>query len=203
MASPSTPVTVPPSTRSRWCECALSRIQSSSWWMPPDAPTPFGAGFRGGRACVDGPLGARGETREFCFGAVAVVCPACLLRRVPLAQMGSAIHSQTEERPCWPPPYTGSVDRRTDRSASFPSSPAPAADERSGGGRPGPVDVAARHHGPYDPGHLVGQSHRGELARLAAQQVEQPLRGGWAPRWPLARGLDPRVGMLDDRGRPE
>ena len=142
---------------------------------------------------VDGPLGARGQTREFCCGAVAVVCPACLSRQLPLAQMGSAIHSQTEERPCWPPPYTGFVDRRTDRSASFPSSPAPAADKRSGRRRRWPVGLPACHHGPHDAGHFVGPSHGGELARLAAQQVQQPWRGGWPTR----------PGMLDDRRRAQ
>src|SRR2546423_2189079 len=104
--------------------------------------------------------------------------------------MGSAIHSQTDERPCWPPPYTGYVDPRTDRSASFPSSPAPAADERSGRRR-WPVGLPARHHGPDNAGHLVGQSHGRQLARLVAEQVEQPLGGG-RPPW---------LGVLDNGGR--
>ncbi len=38
--------------------------------------------------------GVRGE--KSC-GAVAIVCPACLSRHPPLAQMGSAIRSQTEQ----------------------------------------------------------------------------------------------------------
>src|SRR5271170_3830768 len=62
-------------------------------------------------------------------GLRSCVRPVCCGPR-PLAQMGSAIHAQTEKRPCWPPPYTGFVDRRTDRSASFLSSPATGADER-------------------------------------------------------------------------
>jgi len=83
-------------------------------------------------SCVDGSLGARGEVRRSCCSTVAVVCPAGLSRHRPLAQMGFAIRSQPDERPWRPPPYTGFADRRTDRSASFPSSPALAAEERSG-----------------------------------------------------------------------
>ena len=59
-----------------------------------------------------------------------------------------------------------------------------------GGGRPRPVGLLARHHGPHDTGRLDGQSHRRELARLATQQVEQPRRGGWPTR----------LGVLDDGG---
>jgi hypothetical protein len=87
------------------------------------------------RACVDGVLGARGVAKELCCGAVAVLCPACLSRPVPLAQMGSAIRSQTEQRPCRPPPYAGWADRRTDRSASPHSSPASAAESGQSAGR--------------------------------------------------------------------
>jgi hypothetical protein len=36
----------------------------------------------------------------------------------------------------------------------------------SGGDRLTPIRFPARHHGPDNPGHLVGQSDRGELARL-------------------------------------
>jgi hypothetical protein len=111
-------------------------------------------GLDEGAAIRERPSGCKGVGKEFRSGAVAVVCPACLLRPRPLAQMGSAIHSQTDERPCWPPPYTGCADRRTDRSASSPLSPAPAADERLGGGRPRPVGLPARHHGPHDSGCL-------------------------------------------------
>jgi hypothetical protein len=50
----------------------------------------------------------QGVGRENPAGAVAVVCPTCLVRPLPLAQMGSAIRSQTDERPCRPPPDTGS-----------------------------------------------------------------------------------------------
>ena len=135
------------------------------------------------RACVDGPVGARGEARE--SDAVRLrscVRPVCR-GTMPLAQMGSAIRSQTEERPCWPPPYTGCADRRTDRSASFPCEPCTRGRRGSGSSRPGPVGLPARHHGPDDAGRLVGQSHRRELARLAAEQAQQPRRGGWPAGW--------------------
>lgn len=61
----------------------------------------------------------------------AVVSAACLSRHPPLAEMGFAIRSQTEERPCRPSPCTGCADRRSDRSASSPASPAPAANRAS------------------------------------------------------------------------
>jgi hypothetical protein len=46
-----------------------------------------------------------------------------------------------------------------------------------GGDRLTPIRIPARHHGPDDPGHLVGQSDRGELARLTLQQLQKPRRG--------------------------
>jgi hypothetical protein len=46
-----------------------------------------------------------------------------------------------------------------------------------------PPRLAIRHHGPRRAGHLVGQSHRRELARSAFQQLQQPRRGGLAA-WP-------------------
>ena len=80
-----------------------------------------GCGDSTSRACVDGPVGARvsGKRNSDAVRLRSCVRPVCRGRR-PLAQMGSVIHSQTDERPCWPPPYTGYVDPRTDRSASFP-----------------------------------------------------------------------------------
>src|SRR5829696_7910274 len=53
------------------------------------------------------------------------------------------------------------------------------------------VDLAAGHYGPDDAGHLVGQSDGDELARLAAEQLTQPLAGQ------LAVGAG---GMADHRG---
>jgi hypothetical protein len=53
----------------------------------------------------------------------------------------------------------------------------------SGGDRLTPIRFAARHHGPDDPGHLVGQSDRGELARFTLQQLQKPRRGGFAARF--------------------
>jgi hypothetical protein len=46
------------------------------------------------------------------------------------------------------------------------------------------IDFAARHHGPDDPGHLVSQSNRHDLPRLALQQFHHPCIGtssGLAP----------------------
>jgi hypothetical protein len=81
------------------------------------------------KVCVDGPLGARGERRKTL---------RCGLRSCvrPVSAAGAAgpdgFHdpAPTDERPWRPPPYTGFADRRTERSASSPLSPAPAADER-------------------------------------------------------------------------
>ena len=134
---------------------------------------------------MDGPLGARGEAKKSC-GAVAVVRPACWYGRcrwprwVPRSAPNGTVTLAAAT-------LQGCTNRRTDR---LPLSPAPAANERSGGGRPRLVGQLARHHGPHDTGRLDGQSHRRELARLAAQQVEQPRRGGWPTR----------LGVLDDRG---
>ena len=52
------------------------------------------------RACVDGPLDARGLRQKNSDPVRLRSCvrPVCAASR-PLAQMGSAIHSQTEERP--------------------------------------------------------------------------------------------------------
>src|SRR6476659_8298981 len=52
----------------------------------------------------------------------------------------------------------------------------------SAGDRQTPIRFATRHHGPDDPGHLVGQSDGGELARLALQRLQQPRRGDFAAR---------------------
>lgn len=97
-----------------------------------------------------------------------------------LAQMGSAAHTRTEQRPCWPPPYAGSVDRRLDRSSSSPlcalhlrhdgrarqpwlRRPAWAA------GRPPRSSSWPTRWGPR-----VGQGDGGELGLPALQQGQQP-----------------------------
>ena len=47
-----------------------------------------------------------------------------------------------------------------------------------------PIRFPGRHHGPHDAGHLVGQSHRREFARLALQQGQQPRpRRSCSPAW--------------------
>jgi hypothetical protein len=49
-----------------------------------------------------------------------------------------------------------------------PSAPA----RGSGGYQRTPIRFTTRHHGPDDPGHLVGQSDRRDLARPALQQLQ-------------------------------
>src|SRR5665213_1423200 len=67
--------------------------------------------------------------------------------------------------------FCGSSDRPI---SIFSLKPFTSANERSGGDRVPPICLTARHHGPEYAGHLVGQSHRHQLARLAAQQIQQP-----------------------------
>ena len=66
-------------------------------------------------------------------------------------------------------PFVGSTDRHLLLSL-LPPWHRP----RSGCCRLPPVCLAARHHRPDDPGGLVGQSDRRDLARPALQQLQQP-----------------------------
>ncbi len=52
-----------------------------------------------GLACVDGPSDAREKMRIMTGGSIAIMCPAFIdAAPWPLAQMGSAIHTQTKMR---------------------------------------------------------------------------------------------------------
>src|SRR5215218_2021024 len=54
-----------------------------------------------------------------------------------------------------------------------------------------PVDLAAGHHSPGNASHFVGQNDGNDLARLAAEQLTQPLAGRFAAAL---------AGMPDHRG---
>jgi hypothetical protein len=135
--------------------------------------------------------------------SIAVMCPAlCLRSDRPLAQMGCAdrvpnIFAMSEHH--WVPrgvPILGSTDRHL---AGFLAS-ARVGRAVSGSGllRPA-IDLAAHHHGPERPGHLVGQRHGRELLRPPRQQIDQPGRlparrgeadhGGCAEHQELAQTL--------------
>ncbi len=45
-----------------------------------------------------------------------------------------------------------------------------------------PVGLAAGHHGPGGPRHFVRQRDRGQLARPALEQLQQPVRGQFVAR---------------------
>ena len=81
-------------------------------------------------------------------------------------------------------PIVGPTDQHLFRRAL-----APAADERSSGGRPGPVGRPARHHGPHDAGRLVRQSHRrANFPSLAGIHLTLPAeRAGPLPLPPEGR----------------
>ena len=57
----------------------------------------------------------------------------------------------------------------------FAFNPSTPARGLGGGDRLTPICFPVRHHGPDDPGHLVSQSNRHELARLALQQFQKPF----------------------------
>jgi hypothetical protein len=119
---------------------------------------------------------AQGETKE---NPDAVLLRSCVrsplsrgqapfVRPAPLARMGSAIPSQTDERPvpaATLPGFCGSSDRPI---SIFSFSPSLAADARSGGGRRWPVGLAARHHGPHDAGRPRPAPGQALLAKATA-----------------------------------
>ena len=100
------------------------------------------------------------------------MCPAFDAGACPLAQMGSANDIQTIGRLVIATGINGlsSLVGSTDSHLLLALEPSASA-RGSGGDRLTPIRFATRHHGPDDPGHLVGQSDRGELARLALQQL--------------------------------
>ena len=155
-------------------------------------------------SCMDGPSGARGLLLNLANGATAVMCSAFDAARWPLAQMGSANETTTKLRPrpaiaCIG--FTRSSDRPIIISCSSSCTLALAIRLRGHGnsGRPygdgllASIRFPGRHHGPRDAGHLVGQSHRRDLARLALQQCKQPSRSALAP-W---------LGVADHRHRAD
>ena len=90
----------------------------------------------------------------------------------PLAQMGSASNIQTTARLVIAIGINGfccSSVRPIIIFCLLLKPPTPACGSASD--RLAPIRFPARHHGPDNPGHLVGQSHRRELARLALQQL--------------------------------
>ena len=128
------------------------------------------------RSCVDGPRSARGVERVFDQNGECGHVSGLLVRPVPLAQMGSATCSQTRMRG-WIPPDRDGFCRSSARPMVISHLSALAllaSTNGSGRSRRAPEGFSARHHGPGDPGHLVGQGDRRELARPALQQFQQP-----------------------------
>ena len=126
-----------------------------------------------GAPCVDGPLGSSRNLQD----STAVRKRSCV-RPVyaaswPLAQMGSANDIQTHLRRTFASGAHGFC-RSSVRPiviscyALKPSAPA----RGSGGYRLPPIRFTTRHHGPDDPGHLVGQSNSRDLPRPALQQLQ-------------------------------
>src|SRR5271168_2295255 len=105
-------------------------------------------------ACVDGPLDAREKARSLTGGSIAIMCPALSTRPYPLAQMGSAIQTQTLRRLRKPVHQAGSLDRRFDRSSSH-SALSPRHQRAIQAARLMPLGRDARYLGPYQSGHLV------------------------------------------------
>ena len=100
----------------------------------------------------------------------------------PLAQMGSASDLQTTGRHVIATGKSG-VRRSSVRPIAiscFALKPSAAA-RGSSGDRRTPIRFSTRHHRPDNPGHLVGQSHRRELARLAFQQLQSHAEADWRP----------------------
>jgi hypothetical protein len=170
--------------------------------MSPDAP-----GYRRGSlvkamiAYVDGPHLAR-RFGHSSIGSLAFICPACVValaherwpRWVPPPEF------QTDVRPCGATTIYG-VSRDLDRSIT----PSPChlarsvigsareraiglsgsscrAEDLSGPARTNSnalrcIALARHHEFPGDPGDLVGQGDRGQLWRLALEQLQQPGRG--------------------------
>ena len=83
------------------------------------------------------------------------MCPAFDAGAFPLAQMGSTSDIQTKR--------IVSLVGSTDRHLLLAIEP-PTAACGLGGVRLTLIGFTTRRHGPDDPGHLVGQSDRGELA---------------------------------------
>jgi hypothetical protein len=104
------------------------------------------------------------------------------VRSMTAAQMVSASEPSTRlRRHDAPVEGTGYLARGFDQLPCSAIAPSPETASLSGRRRPVPVRLSARHHGPHDTGHLVGQGHRHQLARPALQQAQQPLAG---QRWP-------------------
>jgi hypothetical protein len=97
----------------------------------------------------------------------------------PLAQMGSASDIQTTGRPIIATGINGFClsSVRPIVISCLPLNPRQP--RVSGCDRRTPIRFPTRHHGPDNPGCLVGQGHCGELARFALQQLQQPRRGGF------------------------
>jgi len=114
------------------------------------------------------------------IGAIAVMCPAYVLRHVAAGPDG--FREQPPNRPAALSavgghgvlPFVGPPDHHLPFLSALLHLRRGRLGGLWGGQYRTPVGRAARHHGPDDPGHLVGQSDRRELARLAPQQFQQP-----------------------------
>ena len=130
-----------------------------------------------------GPGVQRMTAQRLMTARCAVMCPACLRgacrwpRRVPRSGPKQA---RGVSAPVTQTGFAGSSDRPIIISSRHTCTPG--IDDRSGSSRErgSPIRLAGRHHGPRDAGHLVGQSHRGQLARPALQKGRQPGRPGLA-----------------------
>jgi hypothetical protein len=121
------------------------------------------------------PSGFKGSVcRKLVAGTSAVMCPALRCGNKTAAQMASASKPSTRlRRRHAPSDGPGCLARRFDRSPSSAVALSPSMASGSAH-RLWPVSFAARHHGPHDTGHLVGQRHGGDLARPALHQSLQP-----------------------------
>jgi hypothetical protein len=133
--------------------------------------------------CVDGPLNARVLCENVLIWCESGRVSGLLARHrgrwprwVPRSTPKRAcdLEGRHPTRVLW---IVGSTDQHLLVSALTPLA------RRAGSGcyrRGSPIAFPACQHGPHNAGHLVGQSHRRDLARLAIQQFKQPCRGALA-----------------------